>query len=125
MKTKGFVSARSKTSAEGPLLFGLCSQNLTVAQIQETLILDGPTGSRKNVDVAVAARPVFPIRCFGRNFTNDDGSQDDGYIRETPVKWSFGAPGWQWWVANMDSGAPLTSGMIIDIFMTILGVWLD
>ncbi len=132
LKSEVTAVIRAMTSLEGQgLLLYMTEGDLTAAEAEEKIELDGPRRMGDQVAEEMASRWV---RLFGittgptvneteRVFRNKYG----GGILELNPRWTFrrgrtvGNGGWNW--ACYNSGATITTGAIVDIVATHYGVW--
>ncbi len=128
IKTVWSATVIGLTTTEGlGLVLGIANNDLTAAQIEESIEAAGPLfrGDRN-------------LEEFAERFTKQLGMvQDSGGPTEKPVigpkggspseavlRWSFplGTSGWKWWAYNLGTG--LTTGATLRILATHYGVWL-
>lgn len=113
-------TVRGATGGEGPVMFGLADDNLTVAEIAEA-IGAAPTSQSDRIQLERASRPVRVVGNFP--FAAADEVHADGRKVRTKIKWMQAAaidP--CMWVQNK-SGATLTTGAIVRVTGNLYGTW--
>lgn len=118
---KAAVSFKGKTAGEGPLIAGLCAQDLTNAEIAEALVAD----PQKTVDTPSSEqgnRRVFPIWNIGPGLVADDSITE---LKEVHYPWKMIGEdeGLKFFVMNND-GSSLTTGTTMTLFAAVVGEWL-
>ncbi len=118
-------------SGDGPLMIGICSNELSAAEIAESILPDGPLGRNDRDRYEKATRPVFLFKekAGGKNViipfvpqTAVIGDDTNGYF-EGNQAWTYSNPeGFALFVMNMGTGA-LTTGATMRVFSTYYGVW--
>ncbi len=126
------------TNLEGPIIMGICNNELTVAEIAEALNMDGPLDRNDRELNENIGKAVFPLALLtaqgfvpmGKwvNAESNAGISANGSSllggRRT-LQWTFSNPeGWTWFAFNF-SGSALTTGAILRFFATYYGVWLQ
>ncbi len=123
--------ARAVTSTEGNgLILYMHEGDLSAAEAEENIELDGPVRLGQQIEEETATRWVRRVGILQgsdiateRVFTNEHGG---GLLTINP-RWTFrrartvGQGGWNWGVFN--SGATVTTGIVLDILATHYGVW--
>jgi len=128
LKHEVFLHLKGGTFVEGdgPIVVGIASGDLAVAEIAEAMVTDGPFGRDQRVEDERATRPVWGL--YMLEFVPTSGSQDNRWIQMATGKkprWSFSNPdGFNWFAFNMGSGA-LTTGGVIELLATYFGLWLQ
>ncbi len=132
---EGVVHSINMTADEGPVLVGICNNELTVAEIAEALVIDGPTDRNDRDLTEKVERAVFPMFSVSESGIVPIGKFDNvesvtgvggsavqcGYRR--PLRWTFSNPeGWTWFAFNF-SGSALTTAGIVRLFTKYFGVW--
>ena len=121
-KIRYAVTYRGKTSGEGPLMFGICDSNLTVAELDECLDSD-PQGPQAVPEQEESMRKVVILGVIPQNATQSPA--DIQPMRSAKWFWDVDeGSGLQFWVRNND-GSALTTGASVDITALILGEWLS
>ncbi|CAN8138849.1 hypothetical protein THIOSC15_1170001 [uncultured Thiomicrorhabdus sp.] len=104
------------TAGEGPVLIGLASGELTVAEIAECLE-SAPSDRNSHDAMASAHWPVWPL-----GFVNGYNGETRITVEKT-IRWTFSDPeAFQFFAYNMDAGS-LTTGSSVTILAKIFGVW--
>ena len=112
IKGEIFGSLSGATPGEGPLWLFLADDELTVAEIAESIESSGPSDRNDRVAMERAERPVFllgmlPVLAAEEPIHGPKGQR--GVIEKT-VRWTFSNPeGWTLGVFNQ-SGGTLTTG---------------
>ncbi len=113
------------TQGEGTgLVLGACNDELTVAEIAETLVADGPSDRNDRVVQERTERKVDLLSSGIENegsviFLGDDG----GTVIHWKPRWTFSDPeGWAYFIWN-HSGSTLNTGMQARLMQTVYGVW--
>lgn len=128
-KIKGYLAWSAKTTAEGPLIWGICV-GVDAAEVAEALSADPQRGADPGASEQ-SKRKVFPIGIINRaSVSNDQGSAMAPVDGQKMVDW--GVPSWSMleeealnlFVFNRGSGA-LTTGTLIEFGMTVVARWLD
>lgn len=122
IKIEGFVSYQKKAAAEnfGPIYFGVCSNELTVAEIKECLDVDGPIDRDDRSNEEKATRPVWLLAQFGPS--EDEGAFLHATIDKT-IRWTFCQTEGHCYFAFNHSGAALNTADIIRFQVKEFGVW--
>ncbi len=130
IKATAIVTLKGITVGEGPILFGLASNSLSVAEIASAISANGPLSKQAGSEQNNAEFPVwtlgsFPSLIAGVEYLRATEKQP-GYLEKT-VRWTFGVdtdPGYTWWAQNR-SGGSLQTGGVITIESKMFGVWTD
>ncbi len=132
IKCTARVTLKGITANEGPLLFGLASNALSVTQIAAAISANGPTSRQQKTDQNEAELPVWVLGSFASlsativELLKATSSGTDGYVSET-IRWTFGvdaSPGYSFWVQNRSGGA-LQTGGVVTVETKMFGVWTD
>lgn len=127
IKAEIFATLTGATFVEddGPILVGISSDELTVAEIAECLQADGPLGPDDRLAMERAERPVWPIFLF----RNDNQAGTDHFLLnnglpiEKTLRWTFSnSSGFTWFAYNLGTGA-LTTGGVVRFHAKYYGVW--
>ncbi len=117
-----------KTSAEGPLLWGLAA-NLTAAQL-EVIIEEDPQSRTSPITRApgswLKVLGMIPLLTNAAPLTGGTGDGSDGAANPLRVKVNWSIPeslDFGMFVYNMGAGT-LTTGTVIHAYMEHYGVWL-
>ncbi len=122
IKTEFTLHYEGHTLGEGPLTVGIADNELSVADIGETLILDGPTDRNDNSGNEQAMRPVWELAQVSGE-TASGRVPSSGLWAEKTLRWTFSNPeGWTWYAWN-GSGTPLAGGMNVIVRAKHFGVW--
>ncbi len=121
-KIRYIVNMIGKQNDEGPLRYGLCSSDLTIAQLDECLDSD-PQHAGEVPGTEEANRQVVLLGAFGRNTTSTQN--DPSTLRSAKWFWDvIEGTGLQFWVRN-DHTIALTTGCAFDFHSFMSGDWLD
>lgn len=123
MKSHIYAIIHGLTAGEGihSLLLGIANADLSLAEIEEALELNGPQQKSDRIETEKAERYVEII---GRFVGDDVGTTRLHLDRKFKAKWSFMSDeGWVFFVYNQD-GAALTTGATVRIKCKHFGVWL-
>ncbi len=122
LKSEGFAHVDGLTSGEGGgLCIGIANGELTVAEIAECLLADGPSDRNDRVKQSRAER-------FVKLFGQLDDLQHvmrgaEGYALKVNPRWTFSNPeGWNFFIFN--NGLQLTTGATAKSVLTHYGLWL-
>ncbi len=116
------------TSGEGVgLCLGIANGELSVAEIGEALLVDGPSDRNDRLKQERAERFVKLFASTGqgqvdiaRNFIGEGGSP----LIVVKPRWTFSNPeGWDLFVWN-HGGSALQTGAVVDLTIVFYGVWL-
>ncbi len=126
LKSEHWVTIQNatKVEADGPLIYGLANDELSVAEIAECLNVNGPLDPSDRGNQEQAERAVFPIAII--DFVEGTAREEhfnDGkpYMHKKP--WTYSkAAGFTTFAYNMGSGA-LTTGGQIRFNNIYYGVW--
>lgn len=106
------------TAGEGQVVFGIADDELTVTEIAEALVVDGPVDRNDRVKDEQASRPVWAL-C---QMNNPNEMPNNGMPIEKTLRWTFSNPeGWAFFAFNV--GATLTTGGVIRFQAKFYGVW--
>ncbi len=125
LRTELYASVTTLTTGEGTgLLIGLADGDLTLAEIEVAIELEGPLGPNDIVSANAAERPVWWMGAVDREtgtealFENDEG----GHMMVLKPRWTFArTKSWQFFVYNI--GKVLTTGAFVNIRVKSFGVW--
>lgn len=119
IKSSVLLKVEGMTGNEGPVIIGIADNELTVAEISECLVTDGPLNRSDRGKQEEAERAVFPI-CIVQN---ENEMPNNGMPIEKTLRWTFSnTDGWTFFAFNMTTGA-LTTGGTVYFFATHYGVW--
>ncbi len=110
------------TSGEGPLLWGVCSSDLSLAELEAYLELEGPLSPADLVGMEVASRGKN-IRILGTLTTQRDWIELMNH-KMSGLKFSEAGEttgGWNTFVYNL--GTALTTGTILEILERVFVAW--
>lgn len=122
------------TAGEGPVFLGLADGQLSAAEIADVLTTGTATPSfpDEKPETEVANRKVRVIACFARNGPSSNVASgggpmapSNGELLLTDFDWKHGFTddrSWVWFVANFDSGA-LTTGGVLHLHARWLFTW--
>ncbi len=98
------------------VVLGIANDELSVAEIAECLVTDGPVDRNDRVQMERAERAVWLIDVIGDDpFTVARG--------EKVLRWTFSNPeGWTWFAWNPMADA-LAASSVINLDMKYFGVW--
>ncbi len=125
-EVSAFVEGLSAGEAAG-LMFGIANGELTVAEIAECLLADGPADRNDRVKQERAERYV---KIFGQILPAAGDIQDvfhgegNSPVMEVKPRWTFSNPeGWDFFIFN--AGTLLTTGATAKALITTYGLWLS
>ncbi len=111
-----------KTANEGPLFWGFCAKDLSVAELEETLEIATEGGPGDIIQTERNMRPVWIMGTLPFTSTSKLVGED-GLILEWKPRWTF-RKGLQLWVYNA-SGSSLTTGATFTHRVKGFGVWVE
>ncbi len=129
LKAEVIAHVEGLTSTEGSgLILGLADGELSLAEIEEAIELNGPLDRNDRKAMEFATRPVWLVAGSMPGpagttmvFVNDHG----GRVVVWKKRWTFSNPeGWQWFVYNK-SDIAVTTGAAVQLNGTYYGVWLS
>lgn len=126
LKTEYFLASRG-TIANGqyPIYIGICDNELTTTEINETLSVDGPLDRNDNAGHEASMRPVWVLEQAGQLVGTAEFTGPIHFKGEKNVRWTFSnSDGWTWFAYN-GSGAALTTGQEYRIYAVHYGVWVS
>ncbi len=131
LRSEIYARVTAFTAADlGGLVFGIANGELSVAEISEAILRNGPVDRNDRRQVEFVERnvkilsglqtlvesPIVPIEW---TFQNESG----GPIIVSKHRWTYSNPeGWTWFIYN-DSGGALTTGAELHVIATHFGVW--
>ncbi len=121
LKTEYFVGTNDTIAAgDGPIYFGMCDGELSVAEIAEQLVMTGPLAANDNDRSEKSGRQIKILEVFG---TNDQGSKGLWRQGTWNPRWTYHQPqGWNWFAFNQ-SGGVLVTGTVLRFRAKHFGVW--
>jgi len=127
LKAEIFAQVSGLAASEGNgLLMGIANGELTIAEITEAYLVDGPVDRNDRVKTERAERFVKTIAAAVKQlgteaiFIGDEGGPK---ITVKP-RWTFSNPeGWDLFIYN-NTGAALQSGSTVRLVAVYYGVWL-
>ncbi len=131
IKTVWSATVIGLTVGEGVgLVLGIANNDLSAAEIEESLETNGPV-NRGDRDREELAGRFTKIIGESRDITNGANVElpvvgpNGGAPVETILRWSFplGTGGWKWFIYNLGTG--VTTGATVRIIATHYGVWLN
>ncbi len=123
-KIKCFPKLTGKTTAEGPLMFGIAA-NMSAGQIEVALENDAQSSAEDNQ--IGKGQAIWPLCMIPKDSTGDavNGATifpPEGF--EVKLNWSvIEGKALLYWVYNV-SGSTVTTGAVVHVFSQIFGVWL-
>ncbi len=116
---QGGVGLTGWTTGEGPLLYGIMDADLSLAELEEYLELNGPIRANQVPQSEKAKRPVQVIGIVG-------GPGDPVWHPKVQTRLpAFREDvGWAFWVYNMGPAA-LSTGSTFTWLGTMFGRWID
>ncbi len=129
LKAELQVFITNLTATEGfGLLLGLANNELSVAEIKECLIVDGPLDRNDRVAKERAERYVKIISQLDLGQADTGGVFRGEYGEPMLIvkpRWTFIAPeGWCWFVYN-NTQSVLTTGATVKLQAQVFGLWVD
>ncbi len=128
LKSESIAFVAGLTAGEGiGLIFGLADGELSDAEIEEALEVNGPLDRNDRLNYERATRPVWPLSTFqivdGGGLAQQFIGSNGGPFVEWKKRWTFSSPeGFKFWIYN-DAGTPLTTGATARVLATHYGVW--
>ncbi len=122
-KWKGAFTFDGKTTAEGPIVYGL-SQDLSPTEVAEFFTAD-PQHTDDVPSVERANRKVFPMGIITRGSTESDLTQTKLHNLRWPWPEIREGHGISIFAFNANIAAALTTGTILDFQSIMVGEWLD
>ncbi len=124
-KFRGIVDYENKPATLGPLLFGLCENNLTTAEIAEALTAD-PQDEDDIPASEQSIRKVYPMGIIPKGGIEDGPDSSVKYYRNIAYPWKRiqEGEGIKFWVQNLD-GSALTGNTFVTFTYTMAARWLD
>ncbi len=120
-ETVAFVEGLTSGDGDG-LMLGMANGDLSVTEIAECLLVDGPTDRNDAVKNERAMRAVWIIGGINDLQHNFRGKESGGNIIVHKPRWTFSDPeGWNYFIFN--AGLALTTGSTAKLISTIFGVW--
>ncbi len=118
------------TAGEIPLLFGICSGELTTGEVNGILTQAGPLGRAAIAEGQIAERPLWVLGHWppqiGTGVDIIEGfvqNEMGGTMHTIKPRWTFPKPnGWKYFIFN-ESGATLTTGGSFVVREKAWGVW--
>lgn len=114
--------AEGMTAGEGPLLVGLCDNDLTVTEIAEALAAAPPSQSAR-IERERATRPVRTMGVIINPGTGLIGAVEDGKKLRVPIKWFQGAGADIAFFIQNKGAAALTTGSVAKVTGKLYGTW--
>ncbi len=103
-------------------ILGLACAELSLAEIEEALELNGPINRNDRLQDERATRPVWLIEGFHEGGSNAALRMAK---QEWKKRWTFSnADGWNFFVYNQSNSA-MTTGSTVRLFATHYGVWVQ
>jgi len=127
LKAEIFAHVAGLTAGEGEgLILGIANGELSVAEIAECFLVDGPVDRNDRVKTERAERFVKPMSALDivlagteEQFHGDGG----GPMVTAKPRWTFSNPeGWDFFIYNNGPSA-LTTGAVARLIGTYYGVW--
>ncbi len=121
------VNVANLTAGQGAgLVFGVSNAELTLLELQEAILVDGPTNRNDRLKEERAGRHVHIVGHARTDGVNATTLQFEGMnganIIEDKFRWTYSDPeGWDYFVFN--ASTVLTSGAIVTTIATVYGVW--
>ncbi len=104
------------------IVLGLACAELSLAEVEEALEINGPINRNDRLQEERATRPVWLIEGFEEK---SDASVQRMAKQEWKKRWTFSnADGWNFFIYNQSNG-PLTTGSTVRISATHYGVWVQ
>ena len=126
IKTEYFIIMRIGSGSPGEhAMVGLADNELSVAEIAETLEVDGPVHSADNLKAERAMRPVWLFEGFVHTSANEGTHlmSNRGAPSEKVLRWTFAEDhGWTWFVWN-PLGSAYADGPTYTVIAKHYGVW--
>lgn len=105
-------------------LIGIADNELSVTEIAEAIVVDGPLDRNDRLKEEQATRPVFVLGSMPQVGQGNHNVGHWAHIEGT-LRWSFSdAEGFTLFAFNA-SGVPLTTGAVIKVIAKYYGVWIQ
>ncbi len=129
LKTEMFVHQLGAWAAEGDeVIIGICNGDLSVAEISESINVDGPVDRNDRIKQEQAERAVWllvDLKEGAEGALANSPPANDGLPWTFNLRWTFiPTEGWDWFAFNPLAGA-LTAGAVFRLTMKHYGVWVD
>ncbi len=112
---------RGKTLGDPKLVWGIANADFTLAELETFFELDGPLNPELKVEAEIASRGKF-IRTLGVLDPSPGSAKSAIDLMNTPLKGlafseagESSAAGWDWWIYNISSGSPMTTGGFVEL----------
>lgn len=130
LKTEIYATATRLTAgSSGELLLGLADAELSLAEVEEALQVNGPLDRNDRLNFERATRPVWIIGMIDGDATAEKGTTapfrgaDGGMMCSWKKRWTFSAPeGFNLFIYNKSDDAVVDSA-IAHAVATHYGVW--
>jgi len=108
------------------LIFGIANGELSAAEIEEAIEVNGPLDRNDRVN---DERSLRNVRTLGVLTERDPAAvsgmvrnAEDGTLLVSKHRWTYSNPeGWQWWIYNL--GNTMTTGALLQLKASHYGVW--
>ncbi len=124
LKAEVFAFVEGLTAGDGEgLMIGIANGDLTVTEIAEAIIVDGPVNRNDRVKTERAERFV---KVFGllNDLQHFFSGENGGRQMNVKPRWTFSNPeGWDFFIYN--AGSALTTGATAKLVGTYYGLWLS
>ncbi len=128
------ITGWATETTDGPLIFGLTENHISVTEVKEVLEMIGPQEPQDNTETEKAQRYVHLIgqMSVGNQFSVGQPVLlgDDGLIVIDHPKWSFhispaGSGGFTYFLYNLNGSAMNSESKTMSVLAKHYGVWLD
>ncbi len=119
----GSISIRGLTAGDGPFLVGIMNKDLSLAELEAYLELDGPVHMDDTTGVEIASRGR-KIRRLGVLAPSGDGTVAGLFVNNVSLKglrFTEESAGWTWWTYNL--GVNMTTGAIVTFLQSLFVRW--
>ncbi len=121
----GLAAVDALTAGEGNFLYGISSADLSLAELEEYLELNGPLSESDIVGMERATRGKH-LRVLGRLTPQGNGQQAADFLKNQTLSGLLipeDAGGFDFWIYNL--GAALTTGSTFRVAMQAFARWDD
>ncbi len=123
-KIKYAVSFSDKVTAEGPLIYGICDSNLTIAELDEGLDSD-PQGDQSVPEQEESMRKIVVLGQIGFDDLSSANAVTPHPYRHAKWFWDVKeGSGLQFFVRNLNVANPLSGSALVHFTAFITGSWL-
>jgi len=128
LKAEIIAHVEGITTLEGTgLMIGIANGDLSVTEIAEAILADGPNDRNDRVKQEKAERFVKTFGLLDKQLSQTGGNfvgKGGDRVLEVKPRWTFSDPeGWDLFIFN--NGNTLTTGATVELIATYYGLWLS